>query len=91
MLNRAFALPRFSQRTNAVIASKAKRSRLGARLGDWRGGLVWIASLTLAMTVPHERDRRFRHAAVSRGRVTILTGRPKYPPSAFERRRERLQ
>jgi hypothetical protein len=30
-----------------VIASKAKRSRLG----DCGGGSVWIASLSLAMTV----------------------------------------
>jgi hypothetical protein len=32
----------------AVIASKAKQSRLG----DCVRGVVWIASLTLAMTAP---------------------------------------
>jgi hypothetical protein len=40
----------------AVIASKAKQSRLG----DGGCGSVWIASLSLAMTIPADRILLYR-------------------------------
>jgi len=44
---RRWGAMRSSRSAQAVIASKAKQSRLRVR----GGGLVWIASLSLAMTV----------------------------------------
>jgi hypothetical protein len=51
-------------RSRVVIASKAKRSRLGVR----RGGFVWIASLSLAMTVvvPPQPYRAAHGASIAR-------------------------
>ena len=70
-----------------VIASKAKRSRLG----DCGGGFVWIASLSLAITVgtaPIQRQlarscrKKKRPAPVSRARADGLDPGRAFPAEA---------